>query len=190
MATVTEIYDYMRLLYARIGIPPHCPPKCGREIAQQTVQQIVDRIMAMPEGLRIQVLGPVVRGEKKGEHRKVLDDLKRDGYVRVRVDGEVRDLAEEISLERYKIHRMEAVVDRLVVRPGIETRLADSLETALGARGEGVVIIDVLDGGEELVLSEKLACPDCGISFGELEPRLFSFNSPYGACPVCSGLGG
>ncbi len=184
VATVTEIYDYMRLLYARIGIP-HCP-KCGREIAQQTVQQIVDRIMAMPEGLRIQVLGPVVRG-KKGEHRKVLDDLKRDGYVRVRVDGEVRDLAEEISLERYKIHRMEAVVDRLVVRPGIETRLADSLETALGL-GEGVVIIDVLDG-EELVLSEKLACPDCGISFGELEPRLFSFNSPYGACPVCSGLG-
>lgn len=184
VATVTEIYDYMRLLYARIGIP-HCP-KCGREIAQQTVQQIVDRIMAMPEGLRIQVLGPVVRG-KKGEHRKVLDDLKRDGYVRVRVDGEVRDLAEEISLERYKIHRMEAVVDRLVVRPGIETRLADSLETALGL-GEGVVIIDVLDG-EELVLSEKLACPDCGVSFGELEPRLFSFNSPYGACPVCSGLG-
>ncbi len=184
VATVTEIYDYMRLLYARIGIP-HCP-KCGREIAQQTVQQIVDRIMAMPEGLRIQVLGPVVRG-KKGEHRKVLDDLKRDGYVRVRVDGEVRDLAEEISLERYKIHRIEAVVDRLVVRPGIETRLADSLETALGL-GEGVVIIDVLDG-EELVLSEKLACPDCGISFGELEPRLFSFNSPYGACPVCSGLG-
>lgn len=184
VATVTEIYDYMRLLYARIGIP-HCP-KCGREIAQQTVQQIVDRIMAMPEGLRIQVLGPVVRG-KKGEHRKVLDDLKRDGYVRVRVDGEVRDLAEEISLERYKIHRIEAVVDRLVVRPGIETRLADSLETALGL-GEGVVIIDVLDG-EELVLSEKLACPDCGVSFGELEPRLFSFNSPYGACPVCSGLG-
>ncbi len=184
VATVTEIYDYMRLLYARIGIP-HCP-NCGREIAQQTVQQIVDRIMAMPEGSRIQVLGPVIRG-KKGEHRKALDDLKRDGYIRVRVDGEVMELSEEISLERYKMHSIEAVVDRLAVRPGIETRLADSLETALKL-GDGVVIIDVV-GGKELVFSEKLACPDCGIGFGELEPRLFSFNSPYGACPVCSGLG-
>ncbi|MEA4882706.1 MAG: excinuclease ABC subunit UvrA [Clostridia bacterium] len=184
VATVTEIYDYMRLLYARIGIP-HCP-KCGREIAQQAVEQIVDKVMALPEGARIQVLGPVIRG-KKGEHKKVLDDLRREGFARVRTNGVVHELTEDIVLERYKIHKIEAVVDRLVVKPGIERRLADSLETALKL-GDGVVVVDMLDSGE-MIFSEKLACPECGLSFGELEPRLFSFNSPYGACPVCSGLG-
>ncbi|HON43523.1 MAG TPA: excinuclease ABC subunit UvrA, partial [Bacillota bacterium] len=184
VATVTEIYDYMRLLYARIGIP-HCP-KCGREITQQSVDQIVDRIMNMSEGARIQVLGPVVRG-KKGEHRKVLDDLRREGFARVRVNGEARELTDQIDLERYKTHSIEAIVDRLVVRPGIQRRLADSLETAMKL-GDGLVLVDVVDSGD-MVFSEKLACPDCGLSFGELQPRLFSFNSPYGACPACSGLG-
>ena len=184
VATVTEIYDYMRLLYARIGVP-HCP-ECGREITQQSVDQIVDRIMNMPEGTRIQVLGPVVRG-KKGEHRKVLDDLRREGFARVRVNGEAHELTEQIDLERYKTHRLEAVVDRLVVRPGIQRRLADSLETALKL-GDGLVLVDVV-GSDDMVFSERLACPDCGLSFGELQPRLFSFNSPYGACPACLGLG-
>jgi excinuclease ABC subunit A len=184
VATVTEVYDYMRLLYARIGIP-HCP-ECGREITQQSVDQIVDRVMAMPEGTRIQVLGPVIRG-KKGEHKKVLDDLRREGFARVRVNGEARELTDEIALERYKAHSIEAVVDRLVVRPGIHRRLADSLETALKL-GDGLVLVDAVGSGD-MVFSEKLACPDCGLSFGELQPRLFSFNSPYGACPSCSGLG-
>jgi excinuclease ABC subunit A len=184
VATVTEIYDYLRLLYARIG-RPHCPA-CGREITQQTVEQIVDKIMSLPDGTRIQILGPVVRG-KKGEHKKVLEDIRRCGFARVRVNGEVREVSEEISLERYKTHKIEVVVDRLVVKPGIARRLADSLETAVKL-GEGVVMVDVAGSGD-LVFSEKLACPDCGMSYGELEPRLFSFNSPYGACPVCSGLG-
>ncbi|OPZ50853.1 MAG: UvrABC system protein A [Firmicutes bacterium ADurb.BinA052] len=184
VATVTEIYDYMRLMYARIGIP-HCP-ECGREITQQSVDQIVDKIMDMPEATRIQVLGPVVRG-KKGEHKKVLDDLRREGFARVRVNGEARELTDQIDLERYKTHSIEAIVDRLVVRPGIQRRLADSLETALKL-GDGLVLVDVVGSGD-MVFSEKLACPDCGLSFGELQPRLFSFNSPYGACPGCSGLG-
>ncbi len=184
VATVTEVYDYMRLLYARIGVP-HCP-ECGREITQQSVDQIVDRIMDMPEATRIQVLGPVVRG-KKGEHKKVLDDLRRDGFARVRVNGEARELTDQIDLERYKTHSIEAIVDRLIVRPGIQRRLADSLETALKLGG-GLVLVDVVGSGD-IVFSETLACPDCGLSFGELQPRLFSFNSPYGACPACSGLG-
>jgi len=174
----------MRLMYARIGIP-HCP-ECGREITQQSVDQIVDKIMDMPEATRIQVLGPVVRG-KKGEHKKVLDDLRREGFARVRVNGEARELTDQIDLERYKTHSIEAIVDRLVVRPGIQRRLADSLETALKL-GDGLVLVDVVGSGD-MVFSEKLACPDCGLSFGELQPRLFSFNSPYGACPGCSGLG-
>ena len=162
VATVTEIYDYMRLLFARIGIP-HCP-ECGREITQQSVDQIVDRIMDMPEGTRIQILGPVVRG-KKGEHKKVLDDLRREGFARVRVNGEARELTDQIDLERYKTHSIEAIVDRLVVRPGIQRRLADSLETALKLGG-GLVLVDVVGSGD-MVFSEKLACPDCGLSFGE-----------------------
>ena len=183
VATVTEVYDYMRLLWARVGTP-HCP-QCGREISQQSVDQIVDRIMGLNEGTRIQVLGPVIRG-KKGEHKKVFDNLRREGFARVRVNGEAMELSDDISLERYKIHDIEAVVDRLVVKPGIQRRLSDSVETALKL-GEGLVLVDV--GDSDLVFSEKLACPDCSLSFGELEPRLFSFNSPYGACPACSGLG-
>lgn len=183
VATVTEIYDYMRLLWARIGLP-HCP-QCGRAITQQSVDQIVDNLMKLPEGSRAQVLAPVIRG-KKGEHKKVFDDLRRDGYVRVRVNGEVRELSADISLERYKIHSIEAVVDRLVIKEGVERRLADSLETSLKL-GDGLVLVDV--NGNDIVFSERLACPECGLSFGELEPRLFSFNSPFGACPTCSGLG-
>ncbi|OPZ64981.1 MAG: UvrABC system protein A [Firmicutes bacterium ADurb.Bin506] len=183
VATVTEVYDYMRLLWARIGVP-HCP-QCGRVISQQSVDQIVDNLMKLPEGTRAQILGPVVRG-KKGEHKKVFEDLRRDGYVRVRVNGQVRELSEEITLERYKIHNIEAVVDRLILKPGVERRLADSLETSLKL-GDGLVVVDA--NGSDLVFSERLACPECGLSFGELEPRLFSFNSPFGACPACSGLG-
>ncbi|HHY45717.1 MAG TPA: excinuclease ABC subunit UvrA [Firmicutes bacterium] len=188
VGTVTEIYDYLRLLFARIG-KPHCP-KCGRPIAQQTVQQVVDQVLSLPRGTRIQVLSPFIRG-KKGEHKKVLDDIRKQGFVRVRVNGEVHELSEEINLERYKIHTIEAVVDRLVVRPEIAARLADSVETAMKL-GDGIVIINVLqgeEGGKDLVFSEKFACPDCGIGFEELAPRMFSFNSPYGACPVCAGLG-
>jgi excinuclease ABC subunit A len=183
VATVTEVYDYMRLLWARIG-QPHCP-QCGRPISQQSVDQIVDSLMNLPEGSRIQVLAPVIRG-KKGEHRKVFDELRRDGYVRVRVNGEVRELSGEITLERYKIHNIEAVVDRLVIRSGVERRLADSVETALKL-GDGLVVVDA--GGCDRIFSERLACPECSLSFGELEPRLFSFNNPFGACPTCSGLG-
>ncbi|MDK2930962.1 MAG: excinuclease subunit [Bacillota bacterium] len=187
VGTVTEIYDYLRLLFARIG-KPHCP-KCGKPITQQTVQQIVDQVMTLGEGTRVQVLAPVIRG-KKGEHKKVIEDIRREGFVRVRVNGEVHGVDEDISLERYKIHTIEVVVDRLVIRPGIENRLADSLELAM-RRGEGVAIVNVVGGenGEDLVFSEKFACPDCGVSFEELAPRMFSFNSPYGACPECAGLG-
>ena len=184
VGTVTEVHDYLRLLYARIGIP-HCP-KCGREIKQQSVDQMVDQILALPERTRIQVLAPVIRG-RKGEHVKVLEDLKRDGYVRARVDGVLYGLDEEIKLEKNKKHTIEAVVDRLVVKPDMGKRLTDSLETAMGVSG-GLIVIDVIDG-QEMVFSQNYACPDCGISMEEMTPRMFSFNNPYGACPTCSGLG-
>lgn len=184
VGTVTEIYDYLRLLFARIG-HPHCPD-CGREIRQQTVEQIVDKVMALPEGSRIQVLAPVIKG-KKGEHKKTLDDIRKDGFARVRVNGDIRELTEDIVLERYKMHTIEIVVDRLIIKPEISRRLADSIETAL-KRSSGLVVINVIGQGDQ-VFSEKLACPDCGTSYGELAPRMFSFNSPYGACPACSGLG-
>lgn len=184
VGTVTEIYDYLRLLYARIG-KPHCP-RCGRPVVRQTVSQMVDQLLSYPEGTRIQILAPLVRG-KKGEHQKVFSDLQKRGFVRVRVDGEIFELGEEISLDRNKKHNIEAVVDRLVIRPGLEHRLADSLELALEL-GEGTVIVDVVGSGDQ-VFSQNFACPDCGVGLAELAPRLFSFNSPYGACPACSGLG-
>jgi excinuclease ABC subunit A len=184
VGTVTEIYDYLRLLFARIGIP-HCP-NCGKAITQQTTQQIVDNLMAYPERTRMQILAPVIRG-KKGEHRKILEDLRKSGYVRLRIDGEIKEVSEEINLEKNKKHTIEVVVDRIIIREGIEGRLADSIDTAL-TLGEGIVLVDLLEG-EELIFSEKFACVDCGISFEELSPRMFSFNSPYGACPQCEGLG-
>lgn len=184
VGTVTEIYDYLRLLYARIGIP-HCPV-CGREIKQQTVDQIVDRVMALDEGTRIQVLAPVVRG-RKGEHAKEFEAARKSGYVRVRVDGNVYDLSETIPMEKNKKHTIEIVVDRLVVRADMRGRLADSIETATGLTG-GLVTIDVV-GGEELPFSQNYACPEHGVSVEELTPRMFSFNNPFGACPKCTGLG-
>jgi len=185
VGTVTEIYDYMRLLWARIGVP-HCP-KCGKEIRQQSIDQIVDQILELPEGTRIQLLSPVIRG-KKGEHIKVLEDAKKSGYVRARVDGIAYDLAEEIRLEKNKKHNIEIVVDRLVVKKEITRRLTDSAETALALSG-GLLYVDVVGKDELLSFSQNYACPDCGISIEELEPRLFSFNNPHGACPVCTGLG-
>ncbi|MCL5676478.1 MAG: excinuclease ABC subunit UvrA [Firmicutes bacterium] len=188
VGTVTEIYDYLRLLYARVG-RPHCP-KCGKPITSQTVEQMVDQVLTLPEGSRIQVLAPLVRG-RKGEHEKVLEEVRRGGYVRVRVNGEVHESSEDIKLEKNKKHTIEVVVDRLVVRPDIGKRLADSFETALGLSG-GLLSINVLskDGpGQDILFSAALACPDCGVSIDELAPRMFSFNSPYGACPSCSGLG-
>jgi len=184
VGTVTEIYDHLRLLFARIG-KPHCP-ECGRPVQQQTVSQMVDYILSYPEGTKIQILAPVIRG-KKGEHQRVFQDLQKKGFVRVRVNGEIRELDEDITLERYKKHDIDVVVDRIVVRPGLENRLADSLETALGL-GEGIAIAAPLEG-KEVVFSQNFACPQCGISLVEITPRLFSFNSPYGACPECSGLG-
>jgi excinuclease ABC subunit A len=184
VGTVTEVYDYLRLLYARIG-RPHCP-NCGQPISQQTVEQIVDQILQLPERTRIQILAPVIRG-RKGEHKRVLENIRRDGFVRVRVNGEVRDVTDELNLDRYKQHTIEIVVDRLVVRDDIAGRLSDSIQLAL-EHGNGIVVIDVVDG-EELLFSEKLACIDCGISMEELTPRMFSFNSPFGACPTCEGLG-
>ncbi|WP_315444688.1 excinuclease ABC subunit UvrA [uncultured Selenomonas sp.] len=184
VGTVTEVYDYLRLLYARAG-RPHCP-SCGKPIAQQSVDQMVDAILTQPEGTKLLIMAQLVRG-KKGEHRKILDQIRRDGYVRVRIDGELRDLGEEIILEKQKKHTIEIVVDRLVVRAGMESRLTDSLETALRAGG-GVVYVQVVDG-ELLMFSENFACVDCGISLPEIAPRMFSFNSPFGACPVCTGLG-
>ncbi|MDE7224872.1 MAG: excinuclease ABC subunit UvrA [Acetatifactor sp.] len=184
VGTVTEIYDYFRLLYARIGIP-HCP-KCGRVIAKQTVDQMVDQIMALGEGTRIQLLAPVVRG-RKGMHEKVFDRAKRSGYVRVRVDGNLYELSEEIPLEKNIKHNIEIVVDRLVVKEGIQKRLADSIENVLQL-AEGLLEVDVI-GGEMLSFSQSFSCPDCGISISEVEPRSFSFNNPFGACPVCFGLG-
>ena len=184
VGTVTEVYDYLRLLYARAG-RPHCP-SCGKPITQQSVDQMVDAILTQPEGTKLLIMAQLVRG-KKGEHRKILDQIRRDGYVRVRIDGELRDLGEEITLEKQKKHTIEIVVDRLVVRAGMESRLTDSLETALRAGG-GVVYVQVVEG-ELLMFSENFACVDCGISLPEIAPRMFSFNSPFGACPVCTGLG-
>jgi len=184
VGTVTEIYDYLRLLYARLGVP-HCP-SCGKEISQQTPQEIVDTVMAMPEGAKIQVLAPLVRG-RKGEYREVFKRARSDGYIRMRVDGEIRSLDEDITLDKYVKHNIEVVVDRLVVSDRIRTRLTDSVETALKL-AEGLVIVNV-PGGEDRLFSEHFACHECGISLEEIEPRLFSFNSPYGACPACSGLG-
>ena len=184
VGTVTEIYDYMRLLYARIGIP-HCP-KCGKEIKKQTVDQMVDAIMALPEHSKFQVLAPVVRG-RKGQHVKLFENAKRSGYVRVMVDGNLYELSEEIKLDKNKKHNIEIVIDRLTNRAGIEKRLTDSLETALRL-AEGLVVVDVI-GGEPMNFSQSFSCPDCGISLDEIEPRVFSFNNPFGACPVCLGLG-
>ncbi|HPT84088.1 MAG TPA: excinuclease ABC subunit UvrA [Limnochordia bacterium] len=184
VGTVTEIYDYLRLLYARIG-RPHCP-ECGKPITQQTVQQIVDQILALPEGTRIQVLAPVVRG-RKGEHRRVVEQIAKEGFIRIRVNGELKEVTDPLNLDKNKKHSIEIVVDRIVVRPDVQGRLSDSVQTALRF-GDGIVFIDVL-GGKELMFSEKLACIDCGISMEELTPRMFSFNSPYGACPSCEGLG-
>ena len=184
VGTVTEIYDYLRLLYARVGVP-HCPV-CGREISQQTVDQMVDRVMELPEGTRIQVLAPVVRG-RKGEHVKEFEAARKSGYVRVRVDGNLYDLSEEIKLEKNRKHTIEIVVDRLKIREDVKSRLSDSLETAISLTG-GLAVVDVIDG-EEMLFSQNYACPDHGVSIGELEPRMFSFNNPYGACEKCTGLG-
>ncbi len=185
VGTVTEIYDYLRLLWARVGTP-HCP-NCGKEIKQQTIDQIVDQVMALPEATRIQVMAPVIRG-KKGEHAKVFEDARRAGYVRARVDGLLYDLTEEIKPEKNKKHSIEIVVDRLVIKSGIEHRLTDSIETASGLSG-GLVIINLLREEQDLTFSQNYACEDCGISIEELSPRMFSFNNPYGACPTCTGLG-
>ncbi len=184
VGTVTEIYDYLRLLYARVGIP-HCP-KCGKEIRQQTIDEIVDRVMQFPEGTKIQILAPVIR-DKKGEHVKVLEDARKNGYVRVRIDGNVRELTEDIKLAKTHRHTIEIVIDRLVIKDSIISRMTDSFETALNL-GDGLVVVDVIDG-EEITFSRNYACKDCGISMEELSPRMFSFNSPFGACPHCDGLG-
>jgi len=184
VGTITEIYDYLRLLYARIG-RPHCP-KCGKEISQQTIDQMVDYVIALENGTRIQILAPIIRG-KKGEHRKLIEDLKKSGFVRIRVDGEVMDINDEINLDKNKKHSIEVVVDRIVIKDGIDRRVADSLETALKLSG-GLALVDIV-GVEEKLFSQNYACPDCGIAMEELSPRMFSFNSPYGKCPSCDGLG-
>ncbi|HTE18699.1 MAG TPA: excinuclease ABC subunit UvrA, partial [Armatimonadota bacterium] len=195
VATVTEIYDYLRLLYARVGIP-HCP-QCGKRITQQSAEQMVDAVMELPEGTRLQVLGPVVRG-RKGEYRKELEDIRKQGFVRVRVDGEMREVTDDIPLDRYKQHTIEVVVDRIVRREGVESRLAESIESAVKLSGGVLGILYETpaaedEGGErksgELTFSEHFACVDCGISLEDIAPRNFSFNSPYGACPDCHGLG-
>lgn len=184
VGTVTEIYDYMRLLYARIGIP-HCPV-CGKEIKQQTVDQIVDKVLELPENEKIQILAPIVRG-RKGEYKKELESAKKSGFVRVRVDGNIYDLSEEISMEKNKKHNIEIIVDRLKINSNIKSRLADSIETA-SSLSDGLVLVDVIDG-DELLFSQNYACPEHGASFDELAPRMFSFNNPFGACPECTGLG-
>ena len=184
VGTVTEIYDHFRLLYARIGIP-HCP-KCGREIKKQTVDQMVDHIMELPEKTKIQLLAPVVRG-RKGEHVKVLEQAKKSGYVRVRVDGNLYELTEEIKLEKNIKHNIEIVVDRIVIKEGIEKRLTDSIENVLQL-SDGLLVVDVVNG-TPMNFSQSFSCPDCGISVDEIEPRSFSFNNPFGACPECAGLG-
>ena len=184
VGTVTEIYDYLRLLYARVGIP-HCP-KCGKVIEKQTVDQIVDILMKLPERTKIQLLAPIVRG-RKGEHVKILANAKKSGYVRVRIDGNLYELSEEIKLEKNKKHTIEIVVDRLMIKEGIHQRLADSIETVMGLTG-GLLVVDVI-GGETMNFSQSFSCPDCGVSIDEIEPRSFSFNNPFGACPACHGLG-
>jgi len=190
VGTITEVYDYLRLLYARIGVP-HCPT-CGRVITRQTPQQIVDRVLELPEGTRFQVLAPVVRG-RKGEYEALLKELASQGFTRARVDGELHELTDQVELARYEQHTIEVVVDRLVRRAGIERRLTDSLETALRL-AEGVAEVEIVpkegeEAAETLTFSEHLACSHCGLSFDELAPRNFSFNSPYGACERCDGLG-
>lgn len=185
VGTVTEIYDYLRLLWARIGIP-HCP-KCGKEIHQQSIDQMVDRVMELPEGTRLQIFAPVIRG-KKGEHVKVLEDARRSGYVRARIDGEIYDLSDPISLAKNNKHNIDILVDRLVIRPDIVRRLTDSSETALALSG-GILYVETAPEGERMIFSQNYACEDCGISLEELSPRLFSFNNPRGACPKCTGLG-
>ncbi|MBC8589715.1 excinuclease ABC subunit UvrA [Wansuia hejianensis] len=184
VGTVTEIYDYLRLLYARIGIP-YCP-KCGKEITSQTVDQMVDKIMALEDRAKIQILAPVIRG-KKGQHVKVLENIKKEGFIRLIIDGEIHEISDEINLEKNKKHTIEIVVDRIIVKEGIEGRLADSIETALNL-ADGLVIIDVI-GEERIMFSQKLSCPDCNIAIEDLEPRMFSFNSPFGMCPTCNGIG-
>src|SRR5579884_369046 len=193
VGTVTEIYDYLRLLFARIG-HPHCP-NCGRPIERQTPQQMAEQILDLPDGTRLMILAPVIR-DRKGEHQSVFDEIRRQCFVRVRVDGEVHDVDERIELAKYKKHTIEVVVDRFIVRqePGVQkeehpgrVRLIESLETALRI-ASGIAVAQVIDG-EEMVFSEQFACPACGVSFGEIEPRNFSFNSPHGACPACTGLG-
>ena len=184
VGTVTEIYDYIRLLYARIGVP-YCP-KCGKKIEKQTIDQIVDDILSLEEGTKIQVLSPIVRG-RKGEFVKLLEDFQKEGFVRARIDGNVVELSDDIDLDRKKKHDVEIVVDRLVIKPDIRSRLTESVETAL-KHGNNLVSIDISGEGTKLY-SQNYACPDCGISFEELSPRMFSFNNPFGACPVCHGLG-
>ena len=184
VGTVTEIYDYFRLLYARAGIP-HCP-NCGKEISRQSADQMTDVIMQLPEKTKIQLLAPVVRG-RIGRHEKVLEQAKKSGYVRVRIDGNAYELTEEIKLEKNIKHNIDIVVDRLVVKPGIERRLADSIESVLKL-SDGLLTVDVI-GEEELHFSQSFSCPDCNISIDEIEPRSFSFNNPFGACPVCAGIG-
>lgn len=185
VGTVTEIYDYLRLLWARVGTP-HCP-KCGKVIRQQTIDQIIDQVMALPEGTRIQVMAPVIRG-KKGEHTKVFEDAKRSGYVRVRADGNLYELDEDIQLEKNKKHSIEVIIDRLIIRPDIQQRLTDSVETAASLSG-GLVVVNLLREERDLLFSQNYACEDCGLSMEELTPRMFSFNNPFGACPTCTGLG-
>ena len=183
VGTVTEIYDYLRLLFARIGVP-HCP-KCGKPITQQTVDQMVDAIMELEEGTKIQLLAPVVRG-RKGEHTKLIQNAKKNGFVRIRIDGQIMDITDDIKLDKQLKHTIEIVVDRLIIRPDLHKRLTDSVEMCLSLSG-GILIVDVI-GKEEMLFSQNYACSDCGISIEELTPRMFSFNNPYGACPVCSGL--
>ena len=184
VGTVTEIYDYLRLLWARVGTP-HCP-KCGKEIKQQTVDQIIDQLLELPEGTRVQILAPVIRG-KKGEHLKIFEDARKSGYVRVRADGSIYDLSEEIKLDKNKKHNIEIVVDRLVIKPTVRQRMTDSVEIAASLSG-GLILADLV-GDKEIMFSQNYACEDCGISIEELTPRMFSFNNPYGACPVCTGIG-
>ena len=185
VGTITEIYDYLRLLFARVGVP-HCP-KCGKEIKKQTVDQIVDKVLSLPEGTKFQLLAPVVRG-RKGEHNKILEDAKKSGYVRARIDGMIYELGEEIKLEKNKKHTIEIVIDRLIVREGIQRRLADSIETVMSL-SSGILVLNNTTTEEDILFSQNFACPDCDVSLGEIEPRLFSFNNPSGACIECTGLG-